>query len=461
MKYIILLLLCNLFNFSEIVIPFYSRLSEIPKNQTPFDFLSSLGTNEIYAKIKIGTPPQDLDMLIDFENYNTYLIKIENSGNKKYQRFNNNASSTFTYLGNREHYGSSDYTFAINSSDIVTIGDTLVNYNYTFLHSLYLKNLEKQKYPGKIGFNLIQNDENFHKESGLIYQLKLKKLIDNNIFTLSFNENDFNGNIIIGKNIYEDYPIENFYNDYCYITPQYEYYWGWNCLEVHLNSDLLDIKQVQISPELGAIVLNSKYKEIFKKLFQEKINEKKCNETYFGYYCDKDVDIDIGELKFEIKRKGIKFSLGSKDLFMEYNNKLFFLIKFDARFEINIAKLGYPFLKKYDMIFNVDNRHMGFYNFKIKYEYKKEESEMNGKNENQNNEENKKEEKNDNSKIIEEKNNSSEKKEKNKNNENTTTKVLFILLLIFFAILVIYCIFTVFRKCERKRKGKIFEELFL
>ena len=127
---------------------------------------------------------------------------------------------------------------------------------------------------------------------------------------------------------------------------------------------------------------------------------------------------------------------------MEYNNKLFFLIKFDARFEINIAKLGYPFLKKYDMILNIDSRHMGFYNFKIKYQYKKEE-------------------KNDNSKIIEEKNNSSEKKEKNKNNENTTTKVLFILLLIFFSILVIYCIFTVFRKCERKRKGKIFEELFL
>ena len=161
---------------------------------------------------------------------------------------------------------------------------------------------------------------------------------------------------------------KNFYNEYCYITPQYEYYWGWNCLEVHLNSDLLDIKQVQISPELGAIVLNSKYKEIFKKLFQEKINEKKCNETYFGYYCNKDVNIDIGELKFEIKRKGIKFSLNSKDLFMEYNNKLIFLIKFDARFEINIAKLGYPFLKKYDMIFNIDNRHMGFYNFKIKYQ---------------------------------------------------------------------------------------------
>ena len=34
------------------------------------------------------------------------------------------------------------------------------------------------------------------------------------------------------------------------------------------------------------------------------------------------------------------------------------------------AKLGYPFLKKFDLIFNLDNRHLGSYNFKIKYDYK-------------------------------------------------------------------------------------------
>ncbi len=49
----------------------------------------------------------------------------------------------------------------------------------------------------------------------------------------------------------------------------------------------------------------------------------------------------------------------------------------------------------------------------------------------------------------------------NKNDNNITMKIIFSLLLVFFINLVIYCIFTVFRKCERKRKGKIFEELFL
>ena len=460
MKFLLLIFLFNLFNFSEIVIPFYSRLSEIPKSKTPVDFFNALLTNEIYTKIKIGTPPQELDMEIDFENYNTYLFKEKNFGKNRYPRFNYNASSTFNYLGNEEYFSDSDFSFATNSSDIVTINDTLKNYNYTFLHAT-IKNVAKEKYPGNIGFNSVQNGDNFHKESGLIYQLKLKKVIDNYLFTLSFNENDFNGNIIIGKNIYEDYPREKFFSDYCLITPMYDYFWGWNHLEVHLNSDLLDIKHVQVKPELGVIIINSSYKEMFKKFFKEKINEEKCYEIYGGFYCDKDVDINIGELKFEMKRKEMKVSLCSKEVFIEYNNKLFFLIKFDSKVLVDDAKLGYPFLKKYDMIFDSDSRHMGFYNFKIKYEYKKEEKE---KDENNKNEENKREEKNDkndNNKIIDEKNNSNEKMEKNKNDENITKKVIFFLLLIFFAILIIYCVFTIFRRCERKRKGKIFEELFL
>ena len=145
---------------------------------------------------------------------------------------------------------------------------------------------------------------------------------------------------------------------------------------------------------------------------------------------------------------------------MEYNNKLYLLIVFDNRIDKKTVYLGYPFLRKYDMIFDIDKRHVGFYNFKIKYEYKKE-SETEEKNENENNKENKGIEKTD---IIDngEKNEETiQNNENDKNENNTTTKIIFSLLLVFFIILVIYCIFTVFRKCERQRKGKIFEELFL
>jgi len=75
--------------------------------------------------------------------------------------------------------------------------------------------------------------------------------------------------------------------------------------------------------------MNSNYKDIFKKkFFEEKIKEGKCYDMYSGFYCDKDANIDIGELTFERKNSGLKFSLNSKDLLMEYNNKLFFFDTF-------------------------------------------------------------------------------------------------------------------------------------
>ena len=471
MKYKLLVLYLYLFkllNSSEIVIPFYSKLSKIPKNQAPEEFIRSLSSNELYTKIIIGTPPQELDFLLNFEIYNTYVIKPDNKD--KYQRFCDNCSSSFNHLGKSEYFTDVDFVSAFNSSDIVTISDTLQNYNLTFLHATHFRDNSKISYPGVIGMNVVPNQNPFHYESGLINQLKSNGFTNNYLFTLTFDDNDYNGNIIIGKNIYENYPSEDFKSDYCLVTTNYGFYWGWNYLIVYLNSDLLEIKDVSIKPEIGVIQLNIKYKDIFKKnFFKEKIKEGKCyekNTLYSIFYCDKDVNIDIGEFKFEIKRSGLKFSLNSKDLFMEYNNKNFFMIAFGVYVDRNKAILGYPFLKKYDMIFDLDKRHIGFYNFKIKYKPNNEES-NGGKKDNNNNEgENKKTEEktdySDNNDINNGGKNVKTNNENNKKEENISTeKIIFILLLIFFAVLILYLVFIVYRKCERKRKGKIFEEVFL
>ena len=108
----VIIYLLELYNSSEIVIPFFSRLSEIPKNQSPLDFVRALSSNELYSKIKIGTPPQQFEFLVDFENYNTYVIKDDNTA-KKYPRFFDNISSTFTYLGKKVYY--SDSVFHLRS----------------------------------------------------------------------------------------------------------------------------------------------------------------------------------------------------------------------------------------------------------------------------------------------------------------------------------------------------------
>jgi len=300
---IIIIFLCFLKIFfpSEKVIPFYSKLSEISKNEAPINFLNELTSNELYTKVKIGTPSQEFNFLVDFENYNTYVIKDDQNPAKRHIRFIGNISSTFTSFGNKIYFSDSDFSFAINSSDIITISETLDNYNYTFLHALTMKENSKHKNPGVIGFNVVQNDDPFHLESGLVYQLKSKNIINKYLFILSFNENDFNRNIIIGKNIYEEYPVENFTSDYCLITTEYKYYWGWNYFSTYLNTENLGITETHIKPELGVIMINRKFKDVFKKnFFEEKMKELKCFDLYKTFYCNNDVEIDIGELKFEI-----------------------------------------------------------------------------------------------------------------------------------------------------------------
>ena len=152
---------------NEIIIPFFSKLSEIPNNQTPQEFMSSLTSNEIYTKVNVGTPPQQFDFLLDFHNYNTYIVKN--------QKFFDNCSSTFTQLGSSQYFSDTDFINAINSSDIVTISDTLRNYNYTFLYADKFRLNAKPSYPGVIGFNVVPNQNPFHYESGLIYQFAFIK----------------------------------------------------------------------------------------------------------------------------------------------------------------------------------------------------------------------------------------------------------------------------------------------
>ena len=85
-KYVIFLiisLLINLIKNSEIIIPFTSSLSEIPKNLTPNYFMDSLFKNELYTNVKVGTPPQNLDLIINFEYYHLFLIKDSFSDNVK------------------------------------------------------------------------------------------------------------------------------------------------------------------------------------------------------------------------------------------------------------------------------------------------------------------------------------------------------------------------------------------
>lgn len=457
-----LILLLNLIQNSEIIIEFKSTLSEIPKDLSPIDFFTSLISNELYTNINIGNPVQNFNFLIDFDSYHTYIIKDNNIFKNNKNTFQDSRSNSFKILTKDIFFQNLNFQRASFCSDYITINENIKNMNYSFLYVQDKKLKKNINYPGVIGMGVVSNGEPFYNEVGLIYQLRKANITNNYFYTIVFDDNSFNGKIIIGKNIYEEFSSDDFINDYCLVTYEYQYYWGWDKVESYYSSKKLEIKNIYLKPELGVIVVNLKIKDILKnKFFDEKIKEGKCYEEsqlfYSFFYCDKDVMIDIDKFHFQILNNGPQlFFLESNDLILEYNNKIYFLMIFEANFPSDQIYFGYPFFKKFDLIFNQDNRKVGFYNFKINHKSKqnsnsdndKDKTDENVDNINNNiNDDNKKEEKLDNN--------------INKNNYNIKkffAKFLFYIFIILLVLLLTYFIFYFYRKIKRKSNEKLYEE---
>ena len=439
---------------SEIIIEFNSTLSGIPKNLTPLQFLNSLLSNELQINLNIGTPSQNLDFLLDFDSYHTYITKDNNILQNNNKIFHNSSSSTFNIIGKEEYFQNLNFFKAISCSDLIYINEKIKDLNYTFLYVQDKKLKKSINFQGVIGMGVVSNGEPFHHEAGLIYQLKNNNITNNYLYTIVFNDNDYNGKIILEKNIYENYSIDNFINDYCIVTYEYDYYWGWNRINSYYGSEKLEIENIYLKPELGVIIVNLKIKEILKKnFFDEKIKEGKCYEDYKSFisifYCDNDVIININKFYFQIIKNGPKvFFLDSNDLTVEYNNKKFFLMVFAVNFPSDQAYFGYPFFKKFDIIFNQDARHVGFYKFKIKennYSENKDKTENNDKYNNNDNNQN-----NDDNNLI----NNNMNKRKN-DYKKFIIQLLFIIVCVLF---VAYFIFYIYRKIKRKSNEKLYEE---
>ena len=287
-------------------------------------------------------------------------------------------------------------------------------------------------------------------KTSFIDQLKEKKCINNYQYTLIFNENDYNGKIIIEKDIYEEYPEKNFAYDYSMFSNYYTYiyYWGWKQMSCYYNSELIDIKNIYLKPELGINIVSDKIKKIFRnKFFESKIKQEKCNErlydNYYFFYCSKDVNInEFGKLEFILKRQNMNITLEAKDLFLEYNNNLYFLIIFKNGIELEDIFFGYPFFKKYNTLFNPDSKTVGFY--KIKIDYDSKEKKGNEKNDKKDNGNDKKNEIKDNKELID---------------NNILFKLILVFALIITVMIVLYISFYIYRGIKRKSKGKLFEGL--
>ena len=77
------------------------------------------------------------------------------------------------------------------------------------------------------------------------------------------------------------------------------------------------------------------------------------------FYCNKNVDLSgFKPFIFTINEFNYNFTLTKDDLFFDVGDKYVFLMAFRGFSELI---LGYPFLKRYQLIFNQNTKTIGFY----------------------------------------------------------------------------------------------------
>ena len=147
--------------------------------------------------------------------------------------------------------------------------------------------------------------------------------------------------------------------------------------EIYFDDKIINEKNfIEIKIDIKGIIGSENYNQYFKSNFIDK-NNNKCQMDFFEdkkykfYYCDKNVDISkLKTIKFINKIYNSSFEFNYKDLWIEFEEKLYFQIIFKNLISNNEKDnnwvFGELFLKKYLLVFNQDKKVIGIYENKKK-----------------------------------------------------------------------------------------------
>lgn len=353
-----------IFTFKEIAINNTST-----ENEDPNIFYNKIYLNNIYTKIKVGNPSQEI--LATFNSESEYLMikdikKLYNiEGYKTYNYIN--SSKTFKNIS------------SFNNEEFITKGYSIINETISLFEN---KENEKDKEIQNFQMQLVNNFDYNNKSKSLsaeiglksintnnsfINQLLIKKIIDNNIITIKYISDDY-GYIYLGEN--QDIKGENKLiniQQNIYDSSLFQIQMDYVFIEYKGGRTFFSDINLIFFLEQGIILASDGYqKSINETFFKEKIENNICFEKkiylnmddFSIINCKDNINLDnFPTLNFEINHKS--FSLNSHDLFKRINHIYYFLIAFSP--EIKFWVLGKPFLKKFPLTIDYDKNKILFY----------------------------------------------------------------------------------------------------
>ena len=368
----------------------FDRNITINTSMSSRETFKSLFYNQIYIRIKVGSQQIEIPFYLYLQQYSFIIQSSEVSKDQVKGLYNENKSQTYKGSQQIESFIVMDMSEAFLSEDIFYFNKDKDKINLNFYLSKENHDNTHITEGGKIGFKF-EPESSQSEEAFFITKLKYRKIISELVFTIKYDsikDDDDKGKLIIGaplhmidNHIYNETFLVN--DNAAKIYSKIE--WALNFIQIKSGNNIIDTNcNAFLYIEIGYIIGSKNYFEYLLSLvsWKEYFSSNKCHETKFNiddferndvssklgdvytiYYCDKDVDvtkINIGELSFTNKEMVYSFNFSREELWSEKNGyKYFKIIKHDYYNEY--WYLGKPFFKKYQMVFDYDNKKIGFY----------------------------------------------------------------------------------------------------
>ena len=372
------------FPFKTILKDKNEGINEDSKDYNSTHFMNDYFTRLNYIPMKIGNPPQEVNILLTYQDCGFKIGKAKKCIylDNYLSYYNRNSSLDFKYT----NYSSiSMYEFRNQGS---SAEDTICAYTDLELKNLknfsnigfYLGTDTNESICGVIGFKMDGFDNNCGKINNIIKSFNSQDVINNYQWVIKYNTID-EGLFILGGEVNEiikNYDDNNLINVNTIFIGM-KYCWGLSLQKIIINNNQTintNLKTAEIDNDFSLIKGGYIYYEyIEKNFFKEYYSKDICvkniwsYDKFYRYYiieCDKEKfgNDDIKKfpnLSFIITNSESILNLEGKDLFTETKYKFFFNVVF-PEFWSEQWIFGKIFLKKFPTIIDFDKETIKIYN---------------------------------------------------------------------------------------------------
>ena len=345
------LILCNYDLYENQISIYFNKSPNRNKDKDHVfgdEIITNLFYNFIFSHIKFGKSKNDIILYLTFNNSNIKIV-----------------SSLPSTKETEKH------------KDMFIFPKEKKELNLYYL--LEKPDISKKENISYLGLSLLDNEKN---EYSFINQMKEHKIIEKRIFSVLYKDKSitddpmFDGQILFGLFPHE---MTSRYkeNDLKWI-PTKDNTWKINFDFIEYNNkERLNITEVEFDIGLNLIIGPEEYrKKIYEDYFRKYIDKELCkeeiffnkidNQFYLAYSCKYDLDVEnFPTLSLYNKILNYTIEVDYNQLLCVFKGIVYFKVVFKKTAQNKKWIFGRAFMELYPLVFDVDNKKIGFYKVEI------------------------------------------------------------------------------------------------